>query len=79
MPFKSKAQQRFLEAKRPKGVNLKEWEQATKAQPGGFKALPERAKPKPQPANLQPKGNATERFVQSRTVKPKPKGRGKGR
>lgn len=37
MPFKSKAQQRFLFANKPKGVDLKEWASHT-----DFKALPEK-------------------------------------
>lgn len=45
MPFKSKAQQGFMEAHRAQmeaqGVNMKEWEQASKG-----KKLPKRAKKK---------------------------------
>lgn len=39
MPFKSQAQRRYLEWKKPEGVDLKEWERATKK-----KKLPERVK-----------------------------------
>jgi hypothetical protein len=39
MPFRSKAQQRFLYATHPKGVDLKEWSEHT-----DFKHLPEKAK-----------------------------------
>jgi uncharacterized protein YcfJ len=38
MPFKSKAQQRFMYAKKPKGVDLKEWSDST-----DFKHLPAHA------------------------------------
>lgn len=41
MPFKSKAQQRYLEANPGKVKNIKEWEKAT-----DFKKLPARAKKK---------------------------------
>lgn len=49
MPFKSKAQQRFMFAAEargevPKGT-AQEWADATKKQKGGFKALPEKVKP----------------------------------
>jgi hypothetical protein len=39
MPFKSKAQQRFMYATHPKGVDLKEWAEST-----DFKHLPEKKK-----------------------------------
>lgn len=43
MPFRSKAQQRFLEAnkKKIKGLNIKEWEKST-----NYKTLPARKKKK---------------------------------
>ena len=59
MPFRSKAQQRKLESLASQGKfpqkSIEEWEQATKAQPGGFKGLPEKvSKPKPLPQKSQP-------------------------
>jgi hypothetical protein len=48
MPFKSEAQRRYFEANRAKlekqGVNVDEWETASKGQ-----KLPERVRPKLQP------------------------------
>ncbi len=41
MPFKSKAQQRFLYANKPEGVSLKKWSKQT-----NFKKLPERVEEK---------------------------------
>lgn len=50
MPYRSKAQQAYFHehaaALGRQGVNVAEWDKATKAAPGGFKALPERAKAK---------------------------------
>lgn len=49
MPFKSKAQQKYMEANaggKVPGKVVKEFENATKAKPGGFKSLPEKAKGK---------------------------------
>ena len=45
MPFKSRSQQKYLEAHPEKlgQAKLKEFENATAAQPGGFAALPEKA------------------------------------
>lgn len=42
MPYQSKAQARFLHARKPEGVDLSEWDRATKHKKGGFAKLPER-------------------------------------
>ncbi len=46
MPFRSKSQQRAMHAKASRGEidekTIHEWDEATKHQPGGFKALPEK-------------------------------------
>lgn len=42
MPYASRAQQRFMHARKPPGVDLSEWDRATKKKKGGFKKLPER-------------------------------------
>jgi hypothetical protein len=43
MPYASKAQQRLFHSKRNLKPLAAEWDAATKAAPGGFAALPERA------------------------------------
>lgn len=42
MPFQSKAQARYLHARKPEGVDLSEWDRTTKKKKGGFAKLPER-------------------------------------
>lgn len=48
MPYASKAQQRLFHAKAARGEisesTVHEWDEATKAKPGGFKGLPSRKK-----------------------------------
>ena len=50
MPFKSKAQQRAMEDKAGRGEiskkTIKEFETATKREPGGFSSLPEKVSKK---------------------------------
>ena len=51
MPYKSKAQAGFMHTRTKEelermGVNVDEWDKATKAKKGGFKALPEKVKKK---------------------------------
>jgi len=50
MPYRSKSQQKKFHAMEERGeisaVEVHKWDEATKRQPGGFGALPERVKAK---------------------------------